>query len=476
MTTALNPAWTAGITGGKGVAAVTGAPYIAGITTASGNPGYFHDQYSNPIALFSDTPWSIIYQSGADTTYTWQQEMDYFTATRAGQGYNAFECNLLPNTSEGTYAGKTWDGVFPFLGTGGSNPANGLNGTYWQRLDYLLASAAAKGMTGILNLCMADDLAGLPGSGWTDTQWQQYGNAVAARYAPGGTSPAQNFIWMIGDDYFGYNDAEFSAILTGVRAAGDTRPIAIENITESTSRRDFGSGTAGTAMNWGLANAVYQWIYSYNCSYLGVEYAYGESSPILVLRGDGWYYDWSSEELARTQTWWALSSGSRGWSGGVGAGDYGKFAAGWRSDVTSGAYQSATIGHIITAFSGLPGWHRLIPDTGNVFITAGRGTKATPYTSGQGSSPSYSGTADTYVTGSITPAGDLAVIYFSHSAAASTITIDQTKMTTGYSAHWVDPASGATSAGTPGTTYNPSGTKGSNSAGNPDWVLVLSYP
>ena len=48
-------------------------------------------------------------------------------------------------------------------------------------------------------------------------------------------------------------------------------------------------------------------------------------------------------------------------------------------------------------------------------------------------------------------------------------------MATGYTATWIDPVSGATSSATPGTTYN-STAKGSNSKGDPDWVLALQGP
>jgi hypothetical protein len=89
-----------------------------------------------------------------------------------------------------------------------------------------------------------------------------------------------------------------------------------------------------------------------------------------------------------------------------------------------------------------------------------------------GSGTAYTGTSDAYVTASRTPTGSLAVIYMSH---ASSITVDQTRMAAGYGAKWYDPASGAVQSATPGTTYN-SAPLGNNSAGDPDWVLVLASP
>ena len=436
----------------------------------SGTGQYWADQYGNPRPAFGDTCWPLIYMTGSNGgATTWQSDITNLLAIRAAQGYTSIECNALGNTPEGnaTTIGKTWDGVNAFLGS--NDPSQGLNPAYWQRLDLALSVAATHGITIFLNLCMTDDLTSGQGiaTAWTNTQFTNYGNAVAARYMTVG-----NLVWVIGDDYFGNNDAQFSAILTGIRAAGDNRPIGIENYTESTSQRDF---QTGAALPWGTSNAGYNWTYSYNVAYLACEEGYKDSRKILVMRGDGWYFDFTAagDQLARQHTWWALSSGSRGFSGGTGAGMNGWGTA--LADAVNGSYQgsagSGWISAIITYFTGLTGWHRLIPDTGNALITAGtRGTRATPFTSGQGSTPSYSGTTDTYVSGAVTAAGDLAVIYWARGASA-TITVNQALLGSPYTATWVDPASCATSAGTPGSTFTKPA--GANSAGDHDWVLVL---
>jgi Putative collagen-binding domain of a collagenase len=76
------------------------------------------------------------------------------------------------------------------------------------------------------------------------------------------------------------------------------------------------------------------------------------------------------------------------------------------------------------------------------------------------------------VAASITPDGSLAVLY---PPAHTTVTIDQAQLHAGYSATWVDPATGANSAAATGSAYS-STTQGSNSQGDPDWVLVLQAP
>jgi Putative collagen-binding domain of a collagenase len=59
--------------------------------------------------------------------------------------------------------------------------------------------------------------------------------------------------------------------------------------------------------------------------------------------------------------------------------------------------------------------------------------------------------------------------------AHATVTIDQAQLHAGYSATWVDPITGANSSAATGSTYS-STTQGTNSQGDPDWVLVLQAP
>jgi len=48
-------------------------------------------------------------------------------------------------------------------------------------------------------------------------------------------------------------------------------------------------------------------------------------------------------------------------------------------------------------------------------------------------------------------------------------------MAAGYGAKWMDPVTGATTTATVASTYN-STAQGNNSAGDPDWVLILASP
>jgi Protein of unknown function (DUF4038) len=454
--------------GPSGPAVITG---LSGSTSAA----HFQDQYGNPRWAWVDAVWPVVYRAGAaGGANTYQSDITTYISTRASQGYTGFECNFLPNGEYAAYTGKNAGGAYPFTGGASQDPATGLNNTYWQVADYLISTAAGHGMTIFANLLMGEDLASGVAGSWTGTQKTAYGQAVAGRYL---SSP--NLVWMMGDDG-GVDAATASDIMTGVRNAGDTRPVAFENDTETTS---FEALKTGAAEPWASSGYIgYNWVYSYNVAYLGVEYAYANDS-VPVLRGDGLYYDSLGNGLddlvMRNHLWWSVASGSRGFSGGVLDGGWGAFAPGWQGSLTitdgesgtSGDYQGAVFPAVTSYLAALPGWQKLIPDTGNTFLTAGRGTRATAYTEGQGSTPAYTGSpADSYVAGSVAPDGSLAVIYFSP-GVTTTVTIDQAKMHGGYTASWVDPANCVTSGTSAGSTYTKPAS--ANSAGDHDWVLVL---
>jgi hypothetical protein len=457
----------------------------------SGQALYFADQNGDPYQIRWDTVWALLVNagnSGGATTY--QTDIDNYTAARAGQGFNGFLITTTATADIGANAnGSTWDNVAPFTSPGV------LNNSFWTRVDYLLNSAKNQGMTVVINayFTYAAFESGACLHGWTALQAQNYGTAVGTRYA---SQP--NVIWEAGDDYNatftggpGNFDTVFSSFLTGLRGAGANQVISLENQSEGDSRY---SDDQTDSYTWGINNASFNWVYSYNASYFSVEESYAEagieSVPSLCnVKMDGWYDNqWgghtpteSIELFGRKWLWWVLSSGSRGAM--YGNGDLfewptGTVASGILSSAPGSQYiQPGALNTIWNTFASFTGWHQLIPDTGNVLVTAGRGTRVTSFGPGSGSfnTTLYVG-GNTWVTASRTPdsgaGSSLAVIYI---PAHTTITINQAKMQAGYTAKWVDPASGATTTTTTGSTYN-STAKGNNSAGDPDWLLVLQGP
>jgi hypothetical protein len=457
---------------GAGTLTAIAVPVITAI--GGSGAGYFADQAGRPRFVLGDAVWGLPGNAGRWSSGAWQSDFDTYFATRAGQGFTVAYTKPMGTTQNAGINddGRTFDGLFPFQGGTLANPSTGLTSSYWARIDYMLNSAQAQGITVFLNAIGYDsdfETSG-PLAGKSAAEFQSYGAALGARYAS-----QVNLIWMVADDYFGSSDTKIDGFLTGLRGAGASQPISIENFPESDSRQDV---TAGTSTAWGAANAQFNFCYSYNVTYYAVEKAYLESSPITTITGDGYFYQGSStyaggsgafayDRAIRQDAWHAISSGARG----IIHGDEAcwQWASTAQASAAANWYHVHNAGNIRTLMESLPNWQLLIPDTSSLLVTAGRGTHATGFTSGGGGGQYEVAFSDSYVSASRTASGDLAVIYLSH---ATSITIDQTKMVSGYAAYWADPVTGAKTLTTSGSTYN-SATPGNNSQGDPDWVLVL---
>ena len=434
-----------------------------GIASVTIGPTWFTEiGGSTPELIVSAEDWGLLSNGTINNSGDYAKTFDdYFTA-RAKQGYNGVEVSLFSFTGlTGANDGDDWDGVFPF--TPSTDPTTAANSAFWARRDYFLSSAASHGFRVFLNVTTPFLDAGAFTASWTNTQWTALGTFLAGRYAA-----QTNIMWIVGDDYFGDHDSGLNALLTALRAGGANQPISIQYYQEASSRKDIFNGST---LAWGSGNAQYNWGYSYNVSYDVVEKMGLEANPIPYLWADGLFLASGTTgitdvNLVRRMVWWALSSGSKGFN--VGDNDMWTWPSTAYGQIAAKSFYTSQVPAISTYFRSLPNWHLLIADTSSQLVTAGRGTHASPITSG-GSGTPYTSNSDAYVTASRTPDGTLAVIYMSH---PSTITIDQTKMVAGYTATWVDPADGTTSAATPGTTYN-SGSEGTNSVGDADWVLVL---
>lgn len=467
--------------------------YIAGIS-GSGTAGYFVDSNGKPCLWAIEMAWGLPCNAGRWNGGDWQADMDAYFSVRASQGaVSAWWGIPYMNTQIDSTApfadGRTWDGIYPISlnGTPGTIATGAetvtLNDPFWQRIDYLVASALANNISVLLNMGMSYDwFTGAVFENLSTSQAQVLGTAIANRY-PAATCP--HLSWAFGDDSNGVhnNDAWFSAFLAGIRSTGDTRMVTMEQIPATNCHVEIDTGAVWVPGGFGMTSTDYNFCYSYDPCYLGVERSYTETGTTLspVVFGDGvWYGDTDNSTPDRTIrrfTWWALSSGARGidvTQGPSGSGvhtiwQWGSTAVAELTASSVGPFCTSVAGQIVSYFTSLMDWHKLVPDTGSTFITAGRGTRATSQP--PGFTVNYAD-ADTYVTGSITPAGNLAVIYCN---SHFSITVNTTKLAAGYGAKWVDPASLAITATAPGSTYD-STPLGNNSAGDPDWVLVLAQP
>ena len=454
--------------GGAGPAVITGL-------VADSTGGHFTDQYGQPRLWVATETWGLPVNAG-NYSSTYQHDYDTFFSVRASQGFTVMMTDPVwaESGQATTYNGNTWDGLTPLAG-GSTDPSTAaLNPTFWTRIDYMLTSAAAQGITVAMTLQNEDDTANGSwfGNAWTNTQWQAWANKLATRYL--GTP---NLIWLIGNDAFSpFGDPAWNAILAGLAAAGDSRLISVWYNAETTSR--YVTDT-NASEDWGVTNARFNFCYSYNALYWIIEYAYlevadeGAASLLPVIWGDGYFYTSDPgpyydpvDRFMRQAWWWALASGARGVLGEA------ENVYPWPSTamaaVTGDWFFANNAAPVVSLFTGLPGWHQLVPDTSNALVTGGRGTRVSGLASGGGGG-SYSGFSNSYVAASRTGDGKLAVLYLPNS---TTITIDQSQLAAGYTATWVDPVTCAKTTASTGSTYN-STAKGNNSQGDPDWVLVF---
>lgn len=459
-----------------------GGPAV--IVGASADGTHFVDQHGQPRLLVGEDNWAVLANGGAWNSGDYQSAWNTYFTQRAAQGYNAVEvvwCSFpQPDASFINNDGRDWDGTWPFATT--MDPTTAPVSTFWARRDAFFATAARYGFTVVCNTSttwLSNTSPAAPAqASWTTGQWQAFGTFLGNRY-----KDTPNILWIVGDDYFGEIDTQLSAWLTSLRATGDNHLVSIQLYQEGTSRQDLFDLTKDPLAF--CVHAQYEWCYSYNVSYDSIEKAQNYTPTgsddvqhvVPPVWGDGSYLSsgvaggQTDVRLERQLIWWALSSGAAGVSTGDNA------VWGWPSTaaaaVTGISFYTSVMPAIASAFSGLPEWWKLAPDTSSLLVTAGRGTHASPITSG-GSGTPYTANTDSYVTASRTPdtgsGSALAVIYC---AQAMSITIDQSKMRSGYTVTWLDPVNGATFAGTPGSTYNSTTARGNNSAGDPDWVLVL---
>lgn len=450
--------------------------YITGL--AGGPTGYFVDNNGQPKLWVAGETWGLAVNAGNWGVANYQATFDNYFATRAAQGFTVIMLDPAwseVNAANTSYNGNDWDGTTPL--TSGTDPsATTLNSAFWTRIDYMFTSAASHGIT--IGLVLYDeDGVGNASSiqhGWGTTQWTAWANKIATRYA---STP--NLIWLIGNDSFSpFSDTNWGAITTGLSNAGDTHLFGVWYNPECTSR--YVTDTGATE-DFGIAHSSFNFCYSYNASYWIIEYAYGEvanegaSALLPVIHGDGFFYNGgtgpygTTDRFERQLWWWVLASGGRGVIGESEA------VYPWTSTAQASAqnewFFANNAANIASCVQGLPNWHKLMPDLSSSFVTAGRGTRVAGLASG-GSATQYSGFSNSYVAASITADGSLALAYLPN---ATTITIDPTKLAAGYTPYWVDPVTGTKTATAPSTTYN-STAKGTNSQGDPDWVLAFVGP
>lgn len=197
-------------------------PSIPAFPLAISSAGRFLvDQEGDPIHVNGDAAWSLIVQLT-------RQEVDQYLEDRRRKGFNAVYVNLI----EHEYSSQSPPWVSraagsPFLSTlpGGELDFTDPSEAYWQHVDFVLRTAAEKGILVIAFPAYVGYR--FNDSGWSreieangPTRLEAYGDWLGARY-----SSQQNVIWAMGGDwapYFEETDIteELDALVEGIKMQG----------------------------------------------------------------------------------------------------------------------------------------------------------------------------------------------------------------------------------------------------------------
>ena len=474
------------LAGCRGRGSSSGSPSISGAggnnrspaypLKVSTNKRYLVDQNGIPTLVIGDGGCCELSQLGSS-------DWDFYITDRASKGMNAVWAFVLCGSvnKDGTNGCRsdlsTYDGIKPF--TSGTDQTNydvsTPNPTYWARVDSYIEDAATRG---VQVLFLTWDAAGLmPLATFNgNTKMFNFGVFLGNRY-----KNFPNIIWWTGNDFQTWttglengtsnaataaaNNAAMQNLMAGI-ASVDTNHLHVTelNYDVSTSADDSGLATYTTV----------EGLYDYFCPYSKAYKDYNNASRPLFF--DEGFYEYGvygningtkvtvSTKNVRTQQYWLALSGSM--AGFVyGNGLIGLVPANWKSHLSTPGSRQLT--YLTNFFKTVP-WQNLVPDQSHELVTAGYGTQNTTDTDGNCIND------NNYVT----TAFDGSTTLISYAPDSTTLTLALSKFSSHVMARWFDPTNGTyqTASGSP---FANSGTRnfatpGNNSAGDSDWVLVLT--
>ena len=414
----------------------------------SPNRRYLVDQRGRPFLVVGDSPQALIGDLSVKDAGT-------YLADREQAGFNAIWVNLLCNSYTGCRSdGATYDGIKPFLASGDlSRP----NPAYFKRADAIIRLAGRHHIVVFLDP--------IETGGWLDVlrkngvaKDRAYGRFLGQRYRRFG-----NVVWWNGNDFQSWrdksDDAVVLAVARGIRSTDSRHLQTIElNYHDSGSLDD---------PRWrsiiGLDGA-----YTYYPTYARVltEYKRKKYMPVFMQEA-GYEFEqnasWispGSPEVLRRQEYWSALSGATGQF-------YGnrytwQFISKWQDHLdTAGSDQ---FGYLSRLLEQLP-WFRLAPDFRHRVVTGGYGTYERR----------SNVASSNYVTAAATPNRRLALAYL---PAGGTVSVNMARFAGKVLVRWFDPANGRFRL-EPGSRRPNAGVvrltaPGTNSLGDPDWLLVLT--
>jgi hypothetical protein len=401
---------------------------------------YLVDQTGKPFLMIGDAGWSLIAQLS-------DQDADTYLAGRQQLGFTLVEANLIEHLFA-TNAPADIYNIPPFSGANFVTP----NEAYFAHVDYILRSAAQKGI--VVLLAPAYLGYGCGEEGWcaeieaaSTADMTAWGRYLGSRY-----KDYDNLIWLIGGDTDPVDQgvaSKLEALVAGIQQYDTRHLFTAHNHSEEMAV------TPWTGASWLTINNVY----SYSTMlYQPALTAYHLTPPMPFFLIESKYegqpkWNVSAQEL-RAQGYWTVLSGGYGQVYGNCPIEFFDAPAGidycaltsWQMQLTSpGARNMQYLGKLFTSRH----WHLLVPDEGHTALTSGFG----------------SGTD--YATAAVASDGSSIISYL---PSARTVTIYGGGLGPSMTAWWYDPSAGvSTSAG----TYSTSTAHDFTPPGSGDWVLVV---
>jgi hypothetical protein len=440
--------------------ALHAANYTYPLKISSTNRRILVDQKSVPFLMVGDSPHSVFSSlTSADAAA--------YLADRAARGINCLWVNMICIRGvEGRADGSLLDGAKPFTATIPGTTYYDLttpNEAYFDHVAEVIQMASKDGI-----VMMSDPL---ETAGWLPTalangpsRCRAYGRYLGKRY-----KDFPNIIWLHGNDFQKWsvpaNDVVITAVAMGIREEDPAHLHTVELNYQASSSLDDPNWAPIVGLN--LA-------YTYYATYAEVLHGYNQSAKIPVFMGEANFEyerngdeDGGSPHVLRMQEYWTMLCGAAGQL-------YGnkyiwRFLPGWKDYLESpGIVQFGYMAKLFRARK----WFNLVPDQRHAFVIAGYGNFIS---TGPPATATIARFADNdYVTAALMPDGTLGMAYLPQ---GGTITVAMRKLRKRITARWFDPTDNTFRA-IAGSPFSNRGTQqftspGKNSAGDPDWVLML---
>jgi hypothetical protein len=415
------------------------------------------DQNHQPFLWIADSAWTIVKKLTPD-------ERDHYLDRRAAQGFTVV---LFHAVSKEAGPATTVEGSAPF------SPLDDISkpqADYWRRVEETVAACQQRGLVAAISALWLR-WGGADQEGWrydlTDERARGYGRFLGQRFRR-----YPNIVWILGGDANPRERAyALDELAQGIKTFAPQHPLTVHNAPEYSSAAFFHH------QPWLDLNFAY----TYRETYRQVFEEWHRPSPAkpIILGESGYELELNDQRPGtphriRRQAWGAILSGALG---GVSYGhrDVWRFSSAWRQALDApGAQHLAILRHTV---SSLP-WQRLVPDAEHNTTL-----ESSPRKPGRDWEFVLSGGGsfgnDDYASSAFARDRSFALAYL---PIARTIKVNLGRIAWGQTgkdvmAWWIDPTSGRRHL-LPGSPFEYNTTQSwtppaTNSAGDPDWVLLV---